>query len=209
LFVRRFNAPPGWPPPPNARWRPPKGWVPDQSWPEAPPGWAYWVNEHGRRVAGPIGRYGGPSRGWLVAGSTALLTFVLLVSCGVLRDDDPGDTTSEASSSSGSGPETAAPSPTTFDTPTPMSPTEPGPTSTPTPTGEPTSTPEPTGSATPTPVEATEPTAPPPSATPTQVVFYKNCGLVRAAGKAPLRRGDPGYSLRLDRDGDGIACDRT
>jgi hypothetical protein len=30
---------------------------------------------------------------------------------------------------------------------------------------------------------------------------------VRAAGKAPLHKGDPGYSTKLDRDGDGIACD--
>jgi hypothetical protein len=30
---------------------------------------------------------------------------------------------------------------------------------------------------------------------------------VRAAGKAPLRRGDPGYRAGLDRDDDGIACE--
>jgi DNA polymerase III sliding clamp (beta) subunit (PCNA family) len=39
------------------------------------------------------------------------------------------------------------------------------------------------------------------------VVTYANCAAVRAAGKAPLRRGDPGYSSALDRDGDGIACE--
>lgn len=38
-------------------------------------------------------------------------------------------------------------------------------------------------------------------------VSYANCAAVRAAGRAPLRRGDPGYSARLDRDGDGIACE--
>ncbi|WP_434742720.1 excalibur calcium-binding domain-containing protein [Micromonospora sp. SH-82] len=38
-------------------------------------------------------------------------------------------------------------------------------------------------------------------------VYYANCTAVRAAGKAPIRRGDPGYSRRLDRDGDGIACE--
>ncbi|MER7250479.1 excalibur calcium-binding domain-containing protein [Kribbella sp. NPDC000426] len=37
---------------------------------------------------------------------------------------------------------------------------------------------------------------------------YKNCAEVRAAGKAPLHRGDPGYSPALDRNGDGVACDR-
>ncbi|MCI2186212.1 MULTISPECIES: DUF4236 domain-containing protein [Bifidobacterium] len=37
--------------------------------------------------------------------------------------------------------------------------------------------------------------------------YYPNCAAVRAAGKAPLHRGDPGYSSKLDRDGDGIACE--
>ena len=37
--------------------------------------------------------------------------------------------------------------------------------------------------------------------------YYKNCDEVRRAGKAPLYRGQPGYSLDLDRDGDGIACE--
>ena len=36
---------------------------------------------------------------------------------------------------------------------------------------------------------------------------YRNCSEVRAAGAAPLYRGQPGYSARLDRDGDGIACE--
>jgi Excalibur calcium-binding domain len=38
-------------------------------------------------------------------------------------------------------------------------------------------------------------------------VSYANCDAVRAAGKAPLDRGEPGYSSKLDRDGDGIACE--
>lgn len=37
-------------------------------------------------------------------------------------------------------------------------------------------------------------------------VYYKNCSAVRAAGKAPLHQGDPGYRSQLDRDGDGVAC---
>lgn len=36
---------------------------------------------------------------------------------------------------------------------------------------------------------------------------YKNCSEVRAAGKAPIRRGQPGYGSHLDRDGDGIGCE--
>lgn len=42
---------------------------------------------------------------------------------------------------------------------------------------------------------------------PSNQVVYKNCAEVRAAGKAPLHIGDPGYSKKLDRDGDGIACE--
>jgi hypothetical protein len=37
-------------------------------------------------------------------------------------------------------------------------------------------------------------------------VYYKNCGQARKAGAAPLYRGQPGYSERLDKDGDGVAC---
>ena len=36
---------------------------------------------------------------------------------------------------------------------------------------------------------------------------YRNCSEARAAGAAPLYRGAPGYSPRLDRDGDGVACE--
>ena len=37
--------------------------------------------------------------------------------------------------------------------------------------------------------------------------YYKNCDAVRAAGKAPIHRGDPGYARHLDRDGDGVGCE--
>jgi len=36
---------------------------------------------------------------------------------------------------------------------------------------------------------------------------FANCAEARAAGAAPVRRGDPGYAPRLDRDGDGIGCE--
>lgn len=51
--------------------------------------------------------------------------------------------------------------------------------------------------------EAPEPrtTAPAPD------VYYGNCDEARAAGDAPLYRGDPGYGPHLDRDGDGVACE--
>ena len=59
-------------------------------------------------------------------------------------------------------------------------------------------------------------TTPPPSVNPNvqpvipqdgSSVHYKNCSQARAAGAAPIRRGEPGYGSHLDRDGDGIACE--
>ena len=40
-----------------------------------------------------------------------------------------------------------------------------------------------------------------------QSVHYANCDEVRAAGKAPLYVGEPGYRPELDRDSDGVACE--
>lgn len=37
--------------------------------------------------------------------------------------------------------------------------------------------------------------------------YYRNCSAARAAGAAPIRVGAPGYRRKLDRDGDGIACE--
>ena len=36
---------------------------------------------------------------------------------------------------------------------------------------------------------------------------FRNCAEARAAGAAPVRRGDPGYAPNLDRDNDGIGCE--
>lgn len=52
------------------------------------------------------------------------------------------------------------------------------------------------------PSSAPAPTAAPPRA------HYPNCTAVRAAGAAPIYRGEPGYSSSLDRDGDGVACEK-
>lgn len=38
-------------------------------------------------------------------------------------------------------------------------------------------------------------------------VWYRGCNDVRAAGKAPLYRSQPGYRIEMDGDGDGIACE--
>jgi hypothetical protein len=62
--------------------------------------------------------------------------------------------------------------------------------------------------------QTTAPTAPPvpdpgppvPAPTP-PAGGYRNCADARADGAAPLYAGQPGYSTRLDRDGDGVACE--
>lgn len=36
---------------------------------------------------------------------------------------------------------------------------------------------------------------------------FETCDQVLAAGAAPIRAGQPGYSLSLDSDGDGLACE--
>lgn len=56
---------------------------------------------------------------------------------------------------------------------------------------------------------------PPPAPPPAQVqpvvaqsnVYYANCSAARAAGAAPIYRGEPGYRSALDRDDDGVACE--
>ncbi|MGZ0071797.1 excalibur calcium-binding domain-containing protein [Sphingobium limneticum] len=36
---------------------------------------------------------------------------------------------------------------------------------------------------------------------------YRGCREARAAGATPLHRGQPGYGVHMDGDGDGIACE--
>jgi hypothetical protein len=40
-----------------------------------------------------------------------------------------------------------------------------------------------------------------------QSVSYSGCNEVRAAGRAPIYAGQPGYRSEMDGDGDGIACE--
>ena len=205
--MRQFNAPDGWPDPPNARWRPPKNWQPSESWPPAPPGWRFWVDEDGYPVRGPIGRYGGPSVLKLGAAAAVLLVLIGLILSVPFNGDDTASTSADRPVGTA---KTPAPAPT--QTTTSASPTE-------TPTHEPTHSTTPKLTPTPTPSETTSTAAPPtPTETPTEApkttpsvaaaIAYKNCAEVRAAGKAPLHRGDPGYSRDLDRNGDGVACER-
>lgn len=59
-----------------------------------------------------------------------------------------------------------------------------------------------------TPVKSPANTPAPTPANENQSVNYANCSAVKAAGKAPIRIGEPGYSTKLDRDRDGIACEK-
>lgn len=59
--------------------------------------------------------------------------------------------------------------------------------------------------AKPTPIRTPEPTKEP--VVEEEIVYYANCTAVRAAGADPIYEGDPGYSYKLDRDKDGVACE--
>jgi hypothetical protein len=72
------------------------------------------------------------------------------------------------------------------------------------PSPEPEPAQQPAGQA-PAPVSTPVPT--PVVAAPDISVTYGSCKDVRAAGKAPIHRGDPGYTKNLDRDEDGIGCE--
>lgn len=47
--------------------------------------------------------------------------------------------------------------------------------------------------------------SPPPH--PSGARAFANCAEARAAGAAPVRRGEPGYGAHLDRDNDGVGCE--
>lgn len=45
------------------------------------------------------------------------------------------------------------------------------------------------------------------TAAPDAPVSYADCAAVRAAGAAPIRRGEPGWDPAFDGDGDGVGCE--
>lgn len=81
----------------------------------------------------------------------------------------------------------------------------------PTPSASPTPSPSPSTTPTPSPEPTTAEPTPEPTAQPEpapQQAYYSSCREAKAAGAAPLYRGDPGYRSGLDRDGDGVACEK-
>ena len=153
----------------------------------------------------------------VVRSASAVLAIAVcggLAGCGVPSvADDAGSPTPAPSPTA-----TASPSPTPTPSPTP-SPT-PRPTPTPTPSPIPTTQAPTQEPSTPPETQEPEPTPEPdtqgggggaaPAPAPEQKqesTYYPNCKAARAAGAAPLYRGDPGYREELDRDRDGIACE--
>ncbi|WP_261381433.1 excalibur calcium-binding domain-containing protein [Paenibacillus cremeus] len=52
------------------------------------------------------------------------------------------------------------------------------------------------------------PKAPEPASTPKSNIVFKNCTDANKAGYYNIHRGEPGYAPKLDRDNDGIACEK-
>ena len=210
---QRFNAPPGWPAP-EPGWIPPVGWQPEPSWPAAPLGWGFWVDGQGRPVAGPRGRYGSrpSSPGRTVGLLAGVGLLMLLSSCAGLVVGAAGS--SEPSPSAEAAVAFADTRATSSATPSTVTTTE---TATATETVTATVTSTSTTTVTAPAVTHTQAVEVPTYSgeyTPPQVpgggggpVSYSSCAEVRTAGAAPLHAGEPGYSRRLDRDGDGIACE--
>jgi len=67
--------------------------------------------------------------------------------------------------------------------------------------------PQPSPAARPAPARPVPAPAQPEPAPPAQDVYYENCAAARAAGAAPIMRGESGYASKLDRDDDGVACE--
>jgi hypothetical protein len=133
----------------------------------------------------------------LVGGSLALCCGGVAAVGGVFGDD-PQTATKDAAVEQTEAPRLVAPITTTA-----------SPSLTPTTKAAPSSKPKPAVSkkATPNPRPTTKKPRPRPTTKKPQNVYYANCTAVRAAGADPIRSGDPGYSRKLDRDGDGVACE--
>ncbi|MEU4190457.1 excalibur calcium-binding domain-containing protein [Kribbella sp. NPDC026611] len=203
-----FNSPPGWPEPPTPDWRPQAGWKPDPSWPPAPPGWAFWLNARGLRARGPNGLYGAEPPTKLVAGWVAGgVAFIVLLAAIGGSNSAPAASSTPAATVTVAGPTVTVGGPTV---------TIPGPTATVTAAPLPavtvtakapqattrTTAPGPFAQST----KSTKPSATRTTEAPT-AVYYASCAEARAAGAAPLYAGEPGYSSKLDRDHDGVACE--
>jgi hypothetical protein len=57
------------------------------------------------------------------------------------------------------------------------------------------------------PAEPPTPIPPVIDSLPAPVLPYENCDDVRRQNRAPILSNDPGYEIKLDRDGDGVGCE--
>nr|WP_287016683.1 excalibur calcium-binding domain-containing protein [Gordonia sp. (in: high G+C Gram-positive bacteria)] len=135
-------------------------------------------------------------------GLTAV-AFFALAGCGADTDSDPATSSSSATSSTTSETTPTAESTPELETAEPELPQFEEPTTTTTVYTPPPPPPEP--AYTPPPQEPEY--VPPPADNGGGGQAFANCSEARAAGAAPVYRGDPGYGSHLDRDDDGVGCE--
>lgn len=199
----KFQVPPQWPQPPSD-WIPDPGWQPDSSWAPAPRDWQFWVNDYDVPIEGPPGLYGSSNarlrRTRTVLASAAGVGALLLG----LVVGAAGSETAGADSPLAATPMqtatvtvTARPSPAVTMTAPPETVT---------------ATPDTVTVTVEVPVVSGDESGgygivAPSESGGSSAVYYENCTAARAAGAAPIRRGEPGYGSHLDRDDDGVACE--
>ena len=147
---------------------------------------------------------------WVAVALGGLVSFVLLAIIGAVVVDAPGEVDASARSVSSTTSELAGVTSSTTTTTTSTTSTTAPPTTAPPTTEAPSTTAAPPPPAPPPPAPTTAVPPPPAVAAPTPAdigVYYENCAAARAAGAAPVYRGEPGYARHLDRDDDGVGCE--
>lgn len=225
-----FNPPPGWPPAPEG-WVPPDGWSPDPTWPDPPDGWQLWRTEpepeRRRRWATPlvgavallvgiaVGAGGSPSQAGeldeamttaerLTDENTALADQVeaLEADVGELRtqlgtaEAEVARLASEAQAVAAQTADLAAREAALAQRQGEVDAAA-------------------AAVAQREAAVAAAPAARPPAssgaagsdAAGVVTGAFQNCDAARAAGAAPVLRGEPGYGPHLDRDDDGVGCE--
>lgn len=147
----------------------------------------------------------GTYKGWPLWARIAAPVTLGFLGIGVLSGGDDSKTEERSPGVVETTSTTAAP--TTSTTAKPTRTTAPSTTTTTAPATTTTGPPTTTTTVKPTTTTAKPATTTVPPTTATTGVYYANCTEAKAAGVAPLYRGQPGYRDALDRDGDGVACE--
>lgn len=180
---------------------------------------AWWLIHESREKKGaqPLKRH------WITI--TIVSIMMLYLSVAFLPDTENTDEESDpASSSSSSAPSSSTEETTSEETTTSEEPTtttsETSTTESEQPTSEPQPVPDPDNSdddvdrhpaspaRQPAPARAKPAPAPAPEPAPAPAQYFSNCSEAKRVGAAPLYAGSPGYRSGLDRDGDGVACEK-